>query len=168
MSFKNGWHVLYVKSRCERKVYQSLQNISLESFLPQVKDVRQWSDRKKIILKPLFPSYLFVKINSALDLYKVLSINGACDYIRFGNEYALVTEKEINQIKILLDNFQDVKILEDNLDIKQKRKINSGLFSGYECEIINYKGKDKIIVIIESLKLNIVAELNSIDLLQNY
>lgn len=76
MKFTNGWYALYVKSRCEKKVHKSLKDISLESFLPQVIKIRQWSDRKKTILKPLFPSYVFVNINSSLEFHKALSVNG--------------------------------------------------------------------------------------------
>ena len=60
---KIGWYVLYVKSRHERKVDDLLKENQLESFLPLVKTVRKWSDRNKIIQMPLFPSYVFVKIN---------------------------------------------------------------------------------------------------------
>ena len=35
--FNTGWHVLYVKSRYEKKVYKFLKEESLEPFLPLVK-----------------------------------------------------------------------------------------------------------------------------------
>ena len=38
--------------------------------------------------------------------YRALSVNGACAYISFGREYARVTEKEINQIKFCLIDFE--------------------------------------------------------------
>ncbi|WP_354304425.1 transcription termination/antitermination NusG family protein [Pedobacter sp. UYP1] len=53
----NGWYVLYIKLRYERKVHDLLNEASLESFLPLIESERQWSDRKKSILKPLFPSH---------------------------------------------------------------------------------------------------------------
>lgn len=161
MNFTNGWYALYVKSRWEKKVYESLKDISLESFLPQIKTIRQWSDREKTILKPLFPSYVFVNINSSLEFHKALSVNGACAYIRFGKEYARVTKKEIEKIKILLGNFDAIELAPNNLEIGEKRNISFGILSGYECEILNFKGKDKVVVRIESLKQNIVAEFNS-------
>lgn len=37
MNFNIEWHVFYVKSRWEKKVYESLQKESLKSFLPQMK-----------------------------------------------------------------------------------------------------------------------------------
>lgn len=86
MRFNYWWYVLYVKSRWEKKVNESLMNVHIESFLPLVKSARQWSDRKKINSSPLFPSYVFVHINSGLEFRKALTINEACGHFHFGNE----------------------------------------------------------------------------------
>lgn len=159
MDFNIGWHVLYVKSRWEKKVYESLKEISLEVFLPQVKVIRQWSDRKKTILKPLFPSYVFVCINSSLEFHKSLSVNGACAYISFGNEYARVTEKEITQIKLLIGD-KDITDIKMNIELPkvgEVKKIIYGPLSGLECEVLKIGNVNKTIVRIDSLKQNIVA-----------
>lgn len=159
MNFNIGWHVLYVKSRWEKKVYESLKEISIESFLPQVKTVRQWSDRKKIVLKPLFPSYVFVNINTSLEFHKAISVNGACACIHFGRDYAIVSEKEINQIKLLVgdSNIMDIEVNAQNLTVGEKKKIMFGPLNGMECEIMNINNINKIVVRIESLQQCITA-----------
>lgn len=163
MTFNIGWHVLYVKSRWEKKVYASLQEISLESFLPQVKTVQQWSDRKKTIIKPLFPSYVFVNINSSLEFHKALSVNGACAYIRFGKEYARVTEKEVNQIKLLVGAKDVTDVVMDTQlpKVGEIKKIVYGPLSGLECEVLKVGNVNKIIVYIHSLGQNITASIPS-------
>lgn len=163
MNFTIGWYVLYVKSRWEKKVYESLKDISLESFLPQIKTIKQWSDRKKTILEPLFPSYVFVNINSSLEFHKALSVNGACAYIRFGKEYARVTEKEINQIKLLIGD-KNISDIETNVEIPkigEVKKITYGPLNGLDCEIIKADNHNKIIVRIDSLQQNIMATIPS-------
>jgi transcriptional antiterminator RfaH len=162
MTFNIGWHVLYVKSRWEKKVHVSLQEISLESFLPQVKTVQQWSDRKKTIIKPLFPSYVFVNINSSLEFHKALSVNGACAYVRFGKEYARVTEKEVNQIKLLFGAKEVADVVMDTQlpKVGEIKKIVYGPLSGLECEIFKVGSINKVIVRINSLKQNITATLS--------
>jgi|TARA_B110000495_G_C22945384_1_gene553399 transcription antitermination factor NusG len=163
MAFNIGWHVLYVKSRWEKKVHESLGEISLESFLPQLKTVKQWSDRKKIILKPLFPSYVLVNINSSLEFHKALSVNGASAFIRFGKEYARVTEKEINQIKFLIENTDAEKIEVDAElpKIGEIKKITHGPLSGLECEVLKTGNVNKIIVRIHSLQQNMIASFSN-------
>jgi transcription antitermination factor NusG len=55
------WHVIYTKSKWEKKVDSLLLQRGFESWCPVQKKERQWSDRKKIIEEPLFRSYVFVK-----------------------------------------------------------------------------------------------------------
>lgn len=161
MNFNIGWHVLYVKSRWEKKVHESLQDMSLESFLPQVKKVRQWSDRKKTILTPLFPSYVFVNINTSLEFHQALSVNGACAYISFGKEYGRVTEQEIEQLKLLVGvkDITDVVINKDRPKVGDVKKIGYGPLSGLECKVIKNGNLNKIIVQIQSLQQNITASI---------
>ncbi len=164
MNQTSGWHVLYVKSRWEKKVYESLKEIQLESFLPQVKTLRQWSDRKKIILQPLIPSYVFVNINFPKELYKPLSVNGVFSYIKFGKEYAKVTEKEIKQIKLLISD-ENISGIENQSNISPKvgeiRTITKGSLQGLECEVLKINNTSKIIVRIDSLQQNFIATIPS-------
>ena len=56
------WFVVYTKSRCEKKVADLLTKKGIENYCPLNRVQKQWSDRKKIILAPLFTSYVFVRI----------------------------------------------------------------------------------------------------------
>ncbi len=154
-----GWHVLYVKSCQEKKVYELLLKSSLEVFLPLVKTIRKWSDRKKIILKPLFPSYIFVNIHSSFDFYKALEVTGVCSYIRFDCEYAKVRDIEINKIKLLTE-CMDITDLEVNAKLPtvgEVIRISHGPLNGLECEVLKVNNQNKILVQIDSIHQNITA-----------
>ncbi|KAA2215786.1 UpxY family transcription antiterminator [Maribacter flavus] len=156
---QSGWHVLYVKSRWEKKVFDSLEEISLKAFLPRIKVINQWKDRKKAVHKPLFSSYVFVYIKSSLEFYKALSIDGACAYIRFGNEYATVREKEIEHIRLLIGD-KEITNIETGVKmpkIGDYKKILFGPLKGLECEVLKADNYGKIFVQINSLRQNIMA-----------
>ncbi|CAN0601278.1 unnamed protein product, partial [Ectocarpus sp. 12 AP-2014] len=57
-----NWYVLYVKPKNEKKVAERLLSHQIEVYCPMIKEVKQWSDRKKTIEVPLFKSYVFVQI----------------------------------------------------------------------------------------------------------
>lgn len=162
-SKRGKWYVMYVKSRHEKKVNQLLQENEINSFLPIVKTVKQWSDRKKTTLKPLFPSYVFVNINSPFEFQKALSVDGACAYIRFGKEYASATEKEINQIKLLVEDndISDIEIDSKIPKVGDIKQISYGPLDGLECKVLKVGNKNKIIVRINSLQQNIIASIPS-------
>ena len=79
---KKKWFAIYVKSRNEKKVFNTLDSIGVESFLPLITKMKQWSDRRKKVEEPLFRSYLFVCIPLS-DYYKVLNVSGVVKFICF-------------------------------------------------------------------------------------
>lgn len=162
-NYANGWHVLYVRSRWEKKVFESLQEIGLETFLPQTITIKQWSDRRKKIITPLLPSYVFVYLRSPTDLYKGLSVNGACKYICFGGEYARLTEREIQKIKLLVNdkNITEIKPSVALPRIGEIKKILKGPLCDFECEILRVNNMNKIVVRLESLQQNFIATVPS-------
>lgn len=153
------WHVLYVRHRHEKKVELLLKDKNIDVFLPIVKYINIWSDRKKRVYKPLFTNYVFVRPNSKNDFYRALSTKGVIKYVRFGSEYALVRAREIFQIKQLLnlDGISEVEITTDTPRKGQKMKINYGQLHGMDCEVIKVNNKSKIFVKVESIRHIITA-----------
>jgi len=76
------WHVIYTKSKWEKKVDELLMQSGFESWCPVKMEERKWSDRKKIIYTPLFRSYVFVKASKA-DYTKLLSTMGVVNFLYF-------------------------------------------------------------------------------------
>jgi len=156
MDYNIGWHVLNVKPFREKRVLDSLTSLSLEAFLPLEEITLQLRGRKKTVFKPLFPSYIFVNIRSSLEFKKILSVKGACGYIRFGKEYGKITQKEIDQIKLKTES-RTIKDIETDIQlprIGEIKKIAFGPLTGLECEILKVKNEDNIIVRIDSLRQN--------------
>ncbi|MBK6836162.1 MAG: UpxY family transcription antiterminator [Bacteroidetes bacterium] len=58
-----NWFALYVSSRAEKKVMESLLTKGIQAYAPLVKTVRNWSDRKKTVELPLLNGYVFVYIS---------------------------------------------------------------------------------------------------------
>jgi transcription antitermination factor NusG len=155
-----GWYVLYTMPRHEKKVYEELLSQRYVSYLPLIKYNSTWSDRQKILLKPLFPSYVFVYLDSISDYYKILAVYGVIAFIKFAGRFATVTETEIDKIKQVVSKCTNVEVCSDDVKIGERRKIMSGFFCGHDCEVIHHKGKDKIVVRIASIQQNLIAEVN--------
>jgi transcription antitermination factor NusG len=153
----NGWYVIYTKSKYEKKVQEELVSKEYTSYLPLIQKTSIWSDRRKIIEMPLFPSYVFVYLNDIRIYYKLLQIKGVVNFIKFENKFVIVKELEIDRIRQIVNNCSQIELTD--LKTGEKKTILSGPLSGLECEIIAFKGKYKIIVNIESLKQNIIAEI---------
>ena len=159
MKFSSGWHVLYVRANHEKKIHNLLQEHELESFLPTVRKIRRYRNCKRLTFAPLFPSYVFVKLTSTLDLHRALSLKSSCSFVKCAEDYVLVTEEEINRIKLLseIDGLEEVKVDSKPLRVGEFKSLTVSPFEGVECEVVNTNNKNKIIVRIRSIRQNITA-----------
>src|ERR1700750_1055715 len=110
-NFIAGWFVIYTKPRHEKKIAEKLGNMNVENFLPIVKSLRTVSDRRKYVDAPLFPSYIFVRLEDVQSYFSSLEVNGVLHYVRTGKQIATVTETIINNLKLLTYHSQkDIQV----------------------------------------------------------
>jgi transcription antitermination factor NusG len=136
-----------------------LKEQNIKVFLPMIESIRIWSDRKKKIYKPLFNNYIFVKLNSKCDFDKVQRVEGVIKYVKFGNDYARIRDKEIDQIKQLLslEAVSDIDV-NQKMPVKgQRMRINYAPLGDSECEVIKVNNKFKVYVRIDSIRYNLTA-----------
>ena len=152
------WFAIYVKSRSEKKVFKLLEDIGIESFLPLITRVKQWSDRKKKVDEPLFRSYLFVNIQLA-DYYRVLQIPGVVKFITFEKQPVPVPDNQIIAIKEYISDIDLQNINYDDFKEGELVRIKSGQMKDLIGRFVKINGKHRIIVDIEvvgqSLPINI-------------
>lgn len=154
-----GWHVLYVKSHHEKKVDMRLKQLQVDSFLPMISTVRQWSDRKKKVTVPLFPGYVFVNVSSTKDYGKALSVSGALNFLYQDSKFALVKESEMQNIQRILnsDEITNIETTSYIPKVGDHVKIKMGPLQGIECQVKSVNNKKKILVSIQSIKQAITA-----------
>ena len=56
------WYAVYTRPRWEKKVASLLDDKDIVHYCPLNKVTRQWSDRKKVVMEPLFKGYIFVQV----------------------------------------------------------------------------------------------------------
>ena len=96
------WIAIRSKPRSEKIVSNELNKKGIESFLPLIKKRQQWSDRKKWVEFPLFPSYLFARIELKNSLY-IMNTHGVNTIVKFGDKVITVEDKVVNSIKLALE-----------------------------------------------------------------
>lgn len=151
---KKHWYAVFTRSRCENKVVAILNNAGIEHYYPTLRVLRQWSDRKKIIVEPLFKSYIFVRVSEE-DRWEVKAIHGVVNYVQFMGRPAILKSEEIDSIKSFLDNYQH-SAAQSYLHTGELVKIKTGPFQDIEAEVVSIKGQ-KVLLDIPSLGLALIA-----------
>ena len=152
---EKAWHVIYTTPRAEKKVNERLIEAGIETYLPLVKTIRQWSDRKKKVEVPLFNSYIFVR-SPEKQRFEILSVYGVVRYLYYLGKPAIIRQKEIDGIRRFLNQSEGYKI---SVEVGDKVQIASGVMEGVFGEVVRI-GKDKLVLQIEQLGMNLVAEVD--------
>ena len=96
-----SWYVVYTKTRSEKKTAERLQLAGYEIYLPLVEELKQWSDRKKKVQRPLISSVVFVRTDAS-RLISVFEVQGVSRILRYLGKPAVVQHQEILNLQILL------------------------------------------------------------------
>ncbi len=153
------WHVVYTRSRAEKKVEEEFQQKGIECYLPLHNKLRQWKDRKKWVKTPLLAGYCFVCITPK-EYDCVLKTNNVVCYITFGGKAAVVREEQINNLKqMLLQNEFDIEVANKEFSIGKKAEIIRGPLMGIIGELLEIRGKHKFLLRIEQINKVLIVEL---------
>ncbi len=155
MNEEKKWYVVYTRPRWEKKVSGILMSRGIEYYCPLNKVMKQWSDRKKIVLEPLFKGYVFIKIPESLK-WEVKSVEGVLNYVYWLGKPAVVKEEEIDTIRKFLQEFRDVEVVEKQLAVNSRVMIKQGVLMNFQGIIIEVSG-NKAKVNIESMGLQLSA-----------
>ena len=154
------WRALYVASRQEKKVAELLIKKGIEAYVPLVKTMRQWSDRKKMVEFPLLNGYVFAHI-SPLEQERTVQTKGVVNFVRAEGKIATVRDYEIEQLKQLIElGYQmEVNGVKRNFKEGDRIRIASGALKNIEGFVIENKEGRFIEVVLESIGQSIKVKL---------
>ena len=152
---KKNWYAVYTKPRWEKKIAQKLQEKGITAYCPLNKVTRQWSDRKKVVLEPLFKGYVFVQIEDEKK-WDARLVNGVLNYVYWNGKVAIIRDDEIDTIRRFLHEFSDVEVWEYKFEVNKKVRIKQGLLMNHEGILLEISG-NRARVKIESMGVELSA-----------
>ena len=151
------WYALYTKPRWEKKVHQRLLERGIETYCPLNKVRKQWSDRVKLVEEPLFKSYVFVRVEANAQT-AVRMVNGVLNFVYWQGKPAVVKDREIEDIRRFLDEYEEVQLESLDLQPEDKVLIRSGVLMDKEATVVRVLHQAAEVVI-ESLGYKLVAQI---------
>ena len=125
---------MYTRPQQELKVASQLTAMGIPNYCPTVTLIKQYSDRKKKVTKPLLSSYVMVELEEN-ERQKVFACNGIVRYLFFLGKPAVVPA---NQIYLMQDHlsgvYNDFKVT--TLSVGDFHTIYEGPFSGVTGKVV--------------------------------
>jgi transcription antitermination factor NusG len=131
-----SWFAIQTWPQYEKKVATEFQRKDVEVFLPLLSSKRKWSDRYTTVQMPLFPNYVFVRIDESLNArIGVLRTNGVTGFVGVRGKGVSIPEAQIESVRLLVASgvpFQHHPLLA----IGKRVRIRGGSLDGIEGTLL--------------------------------
>tara|TARA_Y100001935_G_C17277128_1_gene495293 strand:+ start:67 stop:615 length:549 start_codon:yes stop_codon:yes gene_type:complete len=159
------WVLVYTKANQEFIAERNLKNQGYDTFLPLIFSSNK---NKKVNLPiPVFPRYLFTKINLLADNWSsIKSTYGVNKIVMFSEEFPSIPSQIIKRIKDKLDKSGVYKedISYEDYQQGDKVSIKEGNFAGLDAIFLSKKSNDRVRLLLKLLNSSIIAELRKSDI----
>jgi transcriptional antiterminator NusG len=152
------WFALRIRSKHERVASEHLRHRGYEEFSPTYRAETQWSDRKKMADRFLFPGYVFCRLDPNHRL-PVLTIPGVVGIVGFGQGASPIPDSEIERIRMMTGSGLLVTPW-PYLEVGQMVVLERGPLAGLEGILEEVKGEARLVVSIELLQRSVSTEID--------
>lgn len=159
------WYAVYTRPRWEKQVAARFEEKGITNYCPLNRVMRQWHDRKKIVLEPLFTSYVFVQIDLA-EQVQVLQTTGVVNFVKWLGRPAVIKEVEIEEIRKFLKEYRNVNVESTAFKINDEVSVSSGPLISQKGKIIEIK-RNSVKLFLPSLRVALYAEVDKSDIVKS-
>jgi transcription antitermination factor NusG len=152
------WYAIYTNPRAEKQVRDRLLEAGVEVFLPLQKTFRIWSDRKKLIERPLLSSYVFVKV-IPLEFPKVYQTFGVVRFVTFEGQPASIPQNQIDNLRLLINSDTEIEISSEKFEQGDNVEVVRGSLIGLTGELITIGSHSRVVVRIDRLDQNLIVNI---------
>jgi transcription termination/antitermination protein NusG len=157
------WFAVQTRPRHEKVVAQEVRDRGVTAFLPLVREVRGWSDRRKVVELPLFSCYIFVKLALRNDeRLRVLRLNGALRFVGAAGVAIPIPDEQILAVQSLLEQHLPFSS-HPFLKIGQRVRVRSGALSGVEGILVARSGERTLVVSLNAIQRSLSVRIEGYD-----
>lgn len=145
------WYLIHCKPREDERALENLERQGFECYRPAQLVERRRNGRRCTVPEPLFPNYLFIRLDRVNDnWYPIRSTRGVIHIVRF-NEFPLPVADAI--IEGIRSRLAAVSV-EPYLKPGDRVRIAEGPFSQLEAIFVANDGQNRVVLLLNILRRN--------------
>jgi transcription antitermination factor NusG len=154
-----AWYALQIRYQCEKKVDAALREKAFESFAPMRPEVRRWSDRTKLVESPVFPGYMFVRMEAkSRSILEVLSLPGLVRFVTSGRELVAVPDREIETVRALTQSRASYEPGPFPV-VGERVRVHGGCLQDVEGILVDQNGHEEIVISVGAIQRSLKVPL---------
>ena len=153
----SGWFAIRVKSRAEKLVASIARNKGFEQFLPLYRTRRRWSDRYKSLELPLFPGYVFCRLDPN-DRLPLLTIPGVLHLVGIGRVPIPIDPAEMAAVRAAVASGLGTEPF-PFLTVGQRVRLEDGPLAGMEGLLTEVHKQHRLVVSLTLLQRSVAVQI---------
>jgi transcription antitermination factor NusG len=157
------WYAVHTRSNFEVRVADQLSAKNIENYLPAYEEMHQWQDRKRKVLVPLFPGYVFVRVGQHTQTrLPLLQTSGVVRIVGQGGKDEPVADQEVEAIRSVLKSNTRCfahPFLREGAWVRVKR----GPLTGVEGFLVRLKKQSRLVISVNVLAQSVAIEVDCSD-----
>lgn len=162
LPLSGDWHALYTRHQHEKSVALHLEQMGIQVFLPLYRAIHRWSDRRKQVVLPLLPCYVFFSGGLERKL-PILNTPGVCSLVASGGRIAVIPAVELNAIQQAIKAGCPVEPC-PFIHSGDRIRVRSGPLAGLNGIVLRVKDSMRIVLSVKTLCHSIAVEVDEADI----
>lgn len=135
----------------------ALESKGYRQYAPVYRKDSRWSDRVKVLDLPLFPGYVFCRMDVALRR-PVVTIPGVLNVVGFGKEFVPIPDDQIRAIEDIIRSGLPSRpwpFIQEG----QRIRVRMGVLQGLEGVLVQIKNEYRVVVCVPMLQRAVAVEI---------
>jgi transcriptional antiterminator RfaH len=158
-----SWYAVHTQPNAEAKALDNLLRQGYHAYLPRRRVEIRHARRRQLVLRPLFPRYLFAGLDRATMLWRpILSTFGVSGVVRAGGEPAAVPAEIVAELRDreAAGDF-DRPRPGQALRVGELVRVTAGAFEDMLGRLVELRDEERVVVLLELLGRSVRAQLRA-------
>ena len=160
-----AWYAVQTLYRHEQRIARDLTAKGFLTYLPLLRETRQWTDRKKTIEVPAFSGYLFARHDaSSRNRVRILETSGVVRMLGDNHSPVPIADFEIESLQRMLESNVACQRC-TNLTAGAMVQVKSGPLAGIRGRLIRIQNGLRLVLSVSSVQqaISVEVDLNDVE-----
>lgn len=151
------WYAVVTSPRHEKYVVNQLEKKGINAWTPLLKKTRVYKTKFRTVYLPLITRYVFVNITQK-EYISVLEEQLVISFLHNRGRIFPIKEEEIDILRRVSGEDVEVQTTIGEIEKGDKVEIIYGDLTGLKGEVVRFKGKNYVGIVLETLGMNMLID----------
>lgn len=160
----SNWYAIHTRPRHEKWIVEQLHEKRVFTFLPLLRQIHQWSDRRARVEVPMFSCYAFVRIaQTTEERLRVLRTPGVFGFVGSEKQGISIPNEQIESLRAAIREKMPCS-MHPFIRTGQRVRVRGGSLDGIEGILVRQGGDQSLVVSVELLCRSVAIRVEGYDI----